>query len=481
MKHSELLNRFREGLTHLSREVETSVAMGQLDINRICEDVFCGVFTELYGFKNLRNMNEEEQRNYPGIDLADDEGRVAIQVTSDNSLKKITDSITKTIRHGLHDDYDRIIIYILTRKQRSYSQQSIAKACDGNLSFDGSSDILDFTDLASKAANVEPKALKRAVDILGSYMRGCEVGLAEQDFDPPKEPPETLFANLIEVYFPRSLYIAELLPEVFDSKRGRNQRRAVGQYVRSVERSIPSDYEVHSNKLITFHNLEESDSAFDFLVDEGTVEPFDPSEYFSIDKDYERVFKSLLRFCLQQKLYRHRVLWDHRERIFKFLPDEDTDDVRKITWTGRKKARRKVFERKFNRNDPEKVLSVRHFAFAVTFQIVAGAWYMSITPDWFFSYGEGYRRSAFGDKLVSGLKRMEKNRSVFDQFRFLCSWLNELDSDDLFAEDAASSPQLTFGQILDLSGSRYLNEDLWEPLAVAGEDDQAEQGRLGFL
>ena len=455
--------------------------MGHLDINRICEDVFCGVFKELYGFKNLRNLNDEERQNYPGIDLADDEARVAIQVTSAKSLKKIKDSITTTIQHGLHEDYDRIIIYILTRKQRSYSQRSIAKVCDGNLSFDSSSDIVDFTDLASRAANIEPNKLKRAVDILGSYVRGCDVGLAEQDFDPPKEPPETLFANLVEVYFPRSLYIAELLPEVFNGRKKRNQRMAVGQYVRSVERSVPSDYEVQSNKLITFHNLEESDNAFAFLVDEGTVEPFDPSEYFSIDGDYERVFKSLLRFCLQQKLYRHRVLWDHRERIFKFLPLEDTDDVRKITWTGRKKATRTVFERKFNRNDPEKVLSMRHFAFAVTFQIVADTWYMSITPDWFFSYGEDYWRSAFGDKLISGLKRMEKNRSVFDQFRFLCSWLIELDSKDLFAEGAASSPQLTFGQILELNGSSYLNEDLWEPLVLAQKDDQVEQGRLGFL
>lgn len=481
LKHSELLNQFREDLAQLSHEVETSVAMGHLDVNRICEDVICGVFRELYGFENLRNLNVDEQQNYPGIDLADDEARVAIQVTSDKSLQKIKDSITTAIKHGLHQDYDRIMFYILTRKQSSYSQLSIDKVCDGNLSFSTSSDILDYTDIASRAANAQPKKLKRSVDILGSYMRGCSVGLAEQDFDPPPEPPETLFANLVEVYFPQNLYIGELLPEVFDGRKNRNQRQALGQYVRSIERSVPSDYEVHSNKLITFHNLEDSDNAFAFLVDEGTVEPFDPSEYYSIDRDYERVFKSLLRFCLQQKLYRHRVLWDHWEAIFKFLPLEDTDDVRKISWTGRKKATRTVFRRTFNRNDPEKILSVRHFAFGVTFQIVAGAWYMSITPDWFFSYGEDYRRSAFGDKLISGLKRLEKNRSVLDQFRFLCSWLGDLDSKDLFAEGAASSPQLTFGQKLKFSGSRYLNEELWEPLVVAEEDDQVEQGRLGFL
>ena len=65
MKHTELLNQFREELARLSHEVETSVAMSHLDVNRICEDVFCGIFKELFGFNNLRNLNYEEKQNYP--------------------------------------------------------------------------------------------------------------------------------------------------------------------------------------------------------------------------------------------------------------------------------------------------------------------------------------------------------------------------------------------------------------------------------
>ena len=131
-----------------------------------------------------------------------------------------------------------------------------------------------------------------------------------------------------------------------------------------------------------------------------------------------------------------------------------------------------VFERKFNRKHPEKVLSTRHFGFAVSFVTVEDDWYVSITPEWFFSYGDAYRRSLYGDRLISGLKRMEKNRSVLNQFRFLCAWLIDLDCEDLFDEDAASSPQLTFGEILKVHGGRYLNEDLWAPLAVPPEDGE---------
>ena len=472
MKQSELLNQFREQLVRLGQEVEASVAMGHYDINRICEDVFCGVFRALYGFENLRNLNESDGTNYPGIDLADDEAGVAIQVTSDKTLEKVKGSLKTIVEHRFHKKYPRIIFYILTRKQGSYSASSIENICEGKLTFNVSSDILDFTDLASRAANADPRNLKQAVDILTAYLRGCDVGLADEDFDPPKEPPETLSTNLLGVYFPNTLFIAELLPEVLAGRKVRHQRGAVGEYVRSVGKSVPSDYEVSANKLITFHRLQDTENPFSFLVDEGTAEPFDPADYYSIDEDHERIFKSLLRFCLQQKLHRHRVLWKFREGLFIFLPARDDDNVRRITWVGKKAATRTVFRRKFNRKHPDKVLSTRHLGFAVSFLTIEGDWYISITTEWYFSYGDDYRKSFYGDKLISGLKRMEKNRSVFDQFRALCAWINKIDSDDLFNKNAASSPQLTFGRIMDLHGGRCLNEKLWEPLIVPHEDEE---------
>lgn len=479
MKHVRVIDQFREYLATLSREVEISVAMGYLDINKICEDVFCGLFRELYGLKNIRNLNEDEKKNFPGIDLADDEAKVAIQVTSDKTLEKIKDSLIKIISHALHEKYNRIIFYILTRKQGSYSVVSIDKVCQGKITFDILSDILDFTDLATKGASVSPCSLKNAVSVLGAYMRGCEVGLAAQDFDPPKEPPEILSTNLLEFYFPQTLYIAELLPDVFGGKKVLNQRNAVKQFVKNQDRGVPSDFESNEGKLITFHNLEDNDNPFGFLIDEGTVELFRPSDYYEIDGNHERVFKSLLRFSLQKKLYRHRIIWKHLEGLFIFLPLEDSDNIRMETWVGQRKATRTVFERKYKRNESDKVLSTKHFAFSVSFLLIGEGWYMSVTPDWFFSYGDQYEQSKFGEKLISGLKRMEKNRSVFDQFRFLCSWLKELDSEDLFSNETMSSPQITFGHILQYGGGRYLNEDLWESLILADEDD-SEQRKLGF-
>ena len=379
--------------------------MGHFDINKICEGVFCGVFKEIYGFKELRNLNEEEKKNFPGIDLADDEAKVAIQVTSDRTLAKIKDSLGTIIKYKLHEKYNRFIFYILTRKQGSYSQDSINKVCQGKVIFDAASDILDYTDLATEAASALPQNLKRTVDILGAYSRGCEVGLAEQDFDPPEDPAEMLSANLLELYFPQTLYIAEIVPEVFGRKKGkkpRYQRKQVRSYITDHEQVVPSDFEVNGGRLITFHNLEDQDNPFSFLIDEGTVEPFQPGDYYSIDADHERVFKSMLRFCMQQKLHKHCVSWQFKEGIFIFLPLQDSDNERTETWVGQKKATRTVFVRKFKKNKPNDVLSTRHFAFSVSFMTIGSGWYVSITePPREFRRPVGLSHAALHDRLNS--------------------------------------------------------------------------------
>lgn len=482
MKHSELINQFREEIAKLVHEVEASVAMGHFDINKICEDVVCGLFRKLYGFDNLRNLNEDEKQNFPGIDLADDDKRVAIQVTADKSLDKVKDTLNKVIKHGLYKEYDRIIIYNLTKKQASYSEKAVAEICGDHLSFDVRSDILDSRDVSTRAANAEPQKLKAAHDVLLAYVRGVDIGLADEDFDPPTEPEEQLGTNLVEIYFPPKLFIAEILPEVLKSQTGRkvkNHRKGVKDFSRENGRGIPSDFEASGGRIITFHDLDSHDCPFRYLIDEGTVEEFAPSDYYEIDEDHERIFKSLLRFTLQQKLFKQNVRWQHHEGKFIFLPRNASQKKRTEQWTGQRTSSRMVFERKFKTAKNNEVLSTRHFAFSVDFLRVDDGWFVALTPDWFFSAGDDYRRSFYGDKLLSGLKRMEKNRSVYDQFRFLASWLEHIDREDLFFEETSNVPTISFASPLKLVGGRSLDEQLWEPLHDPADDQLQE--RLGLL
>ncbi|MCY4363214.1 MAG: SMEK domain-containing protein [Gammaproteobacteria bacterium] len=175
MNQQILINYFRRELAVLTSEVEMSVKAGHFDINSICEDVFCDLFKVLYGFRSLRNLNIDEKKNFPGIDLADDEAKVAIQVTSDKTIRKIKSTLVKVIQHNLHRKYSKIVFYNLTRKQGSYSQDSINIACQGKIEFNVNTDILDYTDLAARAANADLENLERAVNILLAYTLGGDV------------------------------------------------------------------------------------------------------------------------------------------------------------------------------------------------------------------------------------------------------------------------------------------------------------------
>ena len=179
----------------------------------------------------------------------------------------------------------------------------------------------------------------------------------------------------------------------------------------------------------------------------------------------------MLRLLLQQQLYRYGVVWKYEDGLFVFYPREPEDDVRAETWYEKRTSTRKVFERKMNKKDPTKVFSVKHLAFAPQFLSLNDQWHLAITPNWYFSFGDGYRRSGYADKQLSGIKRLERNRSVHDQFRFWAAWLTRCDEEDLFSEESLDGPRLAFGNTTSISGAPMLDESLWEPLPVVDTDD----------
>lgn len=136
-------------------------------------------------------------------------------------------------------------------------------------------------------------------------------------------------------------------------------------------------------------------------------------EFASIDEDHERIFKSLLRRSLQNKLFRQAVHWMHEDGLFAFMPLNEKDFIREVTWQGKKANSRTVYERKMNKNDASKTFTCKHFAFSAEFLRSNNNWYVAITPEWYFSRGdEVYSRSSFADENISWLKRKENNQVV---------------------------------------------------------------------
>lgn len=483
MKHLDLLNEFRAAMSQLASQVEAASAMQLYDIHKVSENLVLGVLRELYGWKQLRNLNASERTNFPGIDLADDVAGVAVQVTGTPTLDKIKSTVGTFLKHGLDKKYQRVIVYVLGRKQASYSQDAIDRAGNGKFRLDTGKDILDQSDICSAAAEVEPKQLAAALEVVRAYMRGGVTrGLGEEDFNPPASPPERVNLNLVEVYFPSTLYIADLREdlEAFKSKKVRNERKMVWEALGGLGLRVPSDYEVSSHQLITFHPLDDTHGPFAQLIELGTVTPLQAREFYGANADRERVFKSLLRFTLQQKLFKHGVRWMHKDGLFVFVPFAGGDRIREESWVGQRTSKRRVYERKQNRNDPSKTFLCKHFAFAADFVYSAARWYVALTPDWYFSVGDGYMRSVFADANLSWLKRKEVNSTVAGHFRFLASWLSDLDQDDLFDSIKSPASTMSFGDVAAFPNHPPLPDDTWLPLRD-DSDDGSESRIIGLF
>jgi len=114
-------------------ENELASAQGAGDISAADEALVLALFREVYELPKLRNLNEEKV-NFPGIDLADDESGVGIQVTLTTSLGKVRATLEKVVRHDIYQKYPDVRIFVTTRKQRSYSQAAIDSILAGRFS-----------------------------------------------------------------------------------------------------------------------------------------------------------------------------------------------------------------------------------------------------------------------------------------------------------------------------------------------------------
>ena len=104
---------------------------------------------------------EEQKKNYPGLDLEDEKLRIGVQVTATASLDKIKETLQTVARHGLHHKYSRIIVFILTKKQNSYSASAVASVTPDGLNFEVARDILDYRDLLGQGVYASPLSVRR--------------------------------------------------------------------------------------------------------------------------------------------------------------------------------------------------------------------------------------------------------------------------------------------------------------------------------
>lgn len=434
----ESRNRINNLMSVFVAQVKGATAMGHTDINTASETVLIPLFAEIYDYKNLQNLNTTEQANYPSIDLGDEVARVAFQITSTPDIGKVKDTLQKFVTHELYKKYDRLIIYVLTERQRSYSETAYKSIIQDKFDFNSKKDILDYRNILSDIADFQIDKIHRVQDILESnFGEGRRPLFLQVD----ERATETVHLGLLELFFPETLYTAEIIEsenQALSSHkykrkilyRQNSSREIVQNKLKQCGLKFGADWEYHGNQIVTFHDLRDDYLPLAQIVDRGTVTQFTPEEFYETDENYERVFKTLLRRCLQQKLYHKRVLWQHEAKLFIFA-DVDEARTRTESWHDKRYSERVVYERVMKNNKPNEILNCKHLAFGTQYKFFANKWYLLIKPEWFFS-SDGYRQSLYGSESIDWLKKQENNGHVLNHLRFIVYFLTHEKPPDLF-------------------------------------------------
>ena len=324
--------------------------------------------------------------------------------------------------------------------------------------FDPQTDVLDYTDILRATSTLRGTRLS-AVDQALQADLGIPLAPSAPSTVVSAECPGWL--NLVPMAFPSRLYMGDTIPELRPNKHSakRHPRARARSYLNHQGLRFSSDWTVYDGQVVTFHDLRNRDLPLARLVDAGTITEFATAEYHSIDQNYQRAFKNLLRLCLQQLLHRRGVFWQHRARLFCFGPREDGQRKRQEVWTGKRSATRVVFERVPKRDAPNDTYYCKHLAFRTAFHVFDSKWYASIKPEWFFSF-DGYRQSAWSPNKVDTLKRIEKNQTVFNHVKFVTHFLRWKPHPDLF-KSVSVYPFISFGPMISLDGLPHLNDDAW--------------------
>ncbi len=191
-KREKALKRIAELGAWYLRLIEGVNDLDLYDINVISEDFFVELFQEVYDYRDLKNLNSESA-NYPGIDLGDESAGVAVQITTNKRGQKVKETLQKFVANEDYERFPRLIIYIIDKKQASYSDAGWEAIIGDRFEFDPQEDIRDHGDLLRNINALRLEKIQRVEEIFERYFGGNG-----------EEPPLEKLAPYLEAVVRRS-------------------------------------------------------------------------------------------------------------------------------------------------------------------------------------------------------------------------------------------------------------------------------------
>jgi hypothetical protein len=142
MRREYLIGEIETHLTRLRVSISHRNSLNLQDLN-IHAEFFFRDFLNLAYDRNYKNTNFNT-KNAAGIDLGDQDARIAIQVTSTNTLNKVKSTYTAFCKENLCEKYDELFVLIIGEKAKYRTKHLNNDSC---FTFDTKKHVLDIKDL----------------------------------------------------------------------------------------------------------------------------------------------------------------------------------------------------------------------------------------------------------------------------------------------------------------------------------------------
>lgn len=468
MNQLNSINTISSLLSRFVAQVKGLNAISQYGINQLSETVLIPLFKELFGYQDLENFNNTLGSNYPGIDIGDKKRRVAFQITSTADVEKIKHTLRQFSSNEQYKLFDQLYIYCLTEKAKHKPDRDFNELTKGLFSFSLIDHILDYKDLLKIVNSItDYDQVQRIEQLLTKQFSEIKLETYKEHLESPLY--ETVYSNLLKIALPEKLYTARIAISRKDlaNKKIRiyNDREMIYQYKKENNLRFSADWVDYGKQLFSFHDLSNRQHDISQIIDPGTVETMYPEEFYLENKDQERAFKALLKFCFAKHAHFLDIEHHHLDNLFVFRGKPDGKITRRESWnSGRRSASRDVVKFKLRKNSND-IWYCTHLSFAIGFKYIDEQWYAEISPDWFVSY-DGVNRYAKMDKeVVSWLKKKERNMHVFNNTKFIANYLKYgRMQTDLFQDEQVRRPKnfITFLNLEGFKNAPFLSEEDWK-------------------
>jgi hypothetical protein len=471
MNRKDSIDKIAKYLARFVEEVKSYNDMGLYDINIHAENTLIPILNAVFDVK-LINANSIEKKNFPSVDLIDEDNKIAFQITSTGSSEKIKDTLIKFGKHNLQSRFETLYIYVLTEKEK-YNQKVIQENTPDGLEFKDDTHVIDISDLRNRINYIQ------SLEKLEYIARLCEHEFSDVQIESRnkkfqsgylKNEPENLHLNFLPISIPDEMFIADLNLDKESIKESINKWREEKGFKRKksfrtdellrhqmINRQVYlQDFILRENQLLTLRNLFDSKEPLIQFVDKGTITKLNPLEYCSTSNVYLRNFKHLLRQHLIEKCKSRGMEWVFKKGLIRFRNRKENPDEWRVRWKGKNKSTKTAIFKMINKKEGH-VICFRSMAFRPTFELYNSQWYLVINPTWSFTNPGGFKPSRFEKNYLSGLKRQETNNAVYYQYRFFGYYLAY---QDLFTKEY---PYLKVYQGTPLSFIPKMEDSKWLP------------------